>query len=154
MDALLNSYKSSRPELPWPPSQEDESSRVIRGPLWQLEDIRAIAGAQLREGRRLVPITRDCVGDLQKLSFELNDVARLILQLNHGHYDKSMWCMATPNEGVSISPERLWYPCDAYAIARFEKLISGWQGDVSYYLKLCLNPAGRVVLLLSTHLQD
>jgi hypothetical protein len=118
-----------------------------------LDEIQSIAKAQLQEGRRLVPITDDCLRDLQKLSFDLNDVARLVLQLTQGHYDKSMWCMAGAREGVILRREAQWYPCDAYAITRHEQ-ITGWEGDVDYYLKLCLNSAKRAVLLLSAHLQN
>lgn len=154
MDALLNSYKLRWPELPWPPSKEDEPSRVIGRQLWALEEVQGIAKAQLQHGRRLVPVTRDCLKDLQKLSFDVNDIARLVLQLKQTNYDKSMWCLATPNDGVSVRQERLWYPCDAYAMTRSERLDSGWEGDVSYYLKLCMHSARSVVLLFSAHLQN
>jgi len=153
MDALFNSYKLKWPELPWPPSNGDEKSRVIRGPLWPLSEIQGVAKDQLREARRVIPVTRDCLEDLQKLSFNLDDVARLMLQLQAKHYENSVWCMATPNEGVAVRPERLWYPCDAYAITRVEHLDSGWSGQVNYYLKFCVHNTKSLILLLSAHLQ-
>lgn len=142
------------PELPWPPNAEDDSSRVIREQLWRLEEIHEIARAQLREGHHLLPITQDCIKDLQKLCFDANDVARLIGQLQQRDYDKSLWCLAPPNAGVVITREKLWYPCDAYTTSRTERLQSGWEGTVDYYLKLCLHPSRSLILLLSAHLQS
>lgn len=142
------------PKLPWPPSQDVESSRAIGGPLWQLGEIHAIAKLQLQQGHGLVPITDSCLLDLQKLSFERDDVAQLILQLNHGHYDKSLWCLTSPRAGVQLRPEKLWYPCDAYTISRREQVLAGSTINVDYYLKFCMTSSRKLVLLLSVHLQD
>lgn len=154
MDALLNSYKLKWPHLPWPPSQEDEATRVLKGELWDLAEVQAVAKAQLREGHRLLPITQDCMKDLQRLSLDVDDLARLILQLTPRDYDKSVWCLASSNEGVVTREERLWYPCDAYQITRRERMESGWEGQVDYYLKLCMHSAKSILLVLSAHLQD
>lgn len=154
MDASLNSYKGAWSDLPWPPSENNESSRAIRGPRWELKAVRAIAALHLKEGRRIVPITDECGKNMQALTFTSDDVARLVLQLKDSDYDKTMWCKATANPGVKIREEKLWHPCDAYKIVRRERIASNeWEGEVAYYIKLCLNPANTVLLLLSMHLQ-
>lgn len=154
MDASLNSYMGAWSDLPWPPSNENESSRAIGGPRWKLKDVQAIAAIHLKVGRRVIPITDDCGKNLQELAFTSDDVARLVLQLKDSDYDKTMWCKATANPGVKIREERLWYPCDAYKYVRRERIASNeWEGDVAYYLKLCLSPSNTVLLLLSMHLQ-
>ena len=156
MEALANSYVRAKPHLPWaPPREEDEKSRVIREKVWTLGEFHAIAAKQVAQGGNLViPITDECIEDLQKLEFERPQLAMLILELREGHYDKSMWCMASRKEGVRLSEAQLWHPCDAYAITRRERVPSGWEGNVDYYLKMCLNSAGRVILLASAHLQN
>lgn len=152
MDASLNSYKGEWSDLPWPPRENNAKSREIQGRRWNLKEIRAIANAHLQEGNRMIPITDDCILDMQKLELSKDDLARLVLQLKDGDYDKSMWCKASANAGVKVREERLWYPCDAYTISRRERR-DAWEGEVAYYIKLCLSPSKRVLLLLSTHLQ-
>jgi hypothetical protein len=121
--------------------------------LWPLAEVQGIANEQLREGRRVIPITQDCMKDLQKLSLDVNGISRLLLQLREKHYENSMWCLATPNQGVTVRSERLWYPCDAYTFSQAERLESGWTGQVNYYFKFCAHNAKSLILLLSAHLQ-
>jgi hypothetical protein len=156
MEALTNSYIRARPSLPWPPDEKNEQSRAIGERVWRLEDFHAIAARQLSGagGNLVIPITDECIGDLQKLQLERPQLATLILDLRAQHYNKSMWCKASKREGVKTLEAHLWHPCDAYAISRRERVPSGWEGDVAYYLKMCLNSAGKVILVASAHLQN
>ena len=151
-----NPFVRQRPALPWPPPIEsDESSRAIPERVWKLADIHGIATAQLaNEGSDLlIPVTNDCTSDIQKLELSVGDLAERVLQLNEGHYDKSMWCKRSKRDGVKVRDELLWLPCDAYRIKIRERVATnGWEGDVAYYFKLCLTPAKAVVMLVSVHL--
>jgi hypothetical protein len=156
MEALTNSYIRAKPSLPWPPDEKNENSRAIGERVWRLDDFHAIAAKQLSVGaggNLVIPITNECIRDLQKLGLERPHLATLILDLRDHHYEKSMWCRASRREGVRILEAQLWHPCDAYAITRKERVSTGWEGNVDYYLKMCLNSAGSVVLLASAHLQ-
>ncbi|OGA54128.1 MAG: hypothetical protein A3F74_24235 [Betaproteobacteria bacterium RIFCSPLOWO2_12_FULL_62_58] len=150
-----NPFVRQRPELPWPPPTEhDDRSRVIPEKIWELADIKAIAQAQVdQEAETLLSaITDDCIEDLQKLEFTARDVAERILQLQAHHYDKSMWCMRSKRPGVKVPDEQLWFPCDAYVLRVKERVpTTGWEGFLDYYVKLCLTPSKKVIVLISFH---
>ena len=148
-----NPYIQAWPGLPWPPSADDANSRRIPNKLWELADIRRIAAAQLARTERnlIVPITDDCTANIQDLELSTGDLAERLLLLKKGHYDKSMWCQRTKAPGVKVPDEALWFPCDAYGLTNVERMSTGWEGPVEYYLKLCLSPANAVVLLVSVH---
>lgn len=148
-----NPYVRLRPELPWPPPGEDANSRRIPNRLWKLSDIHAIADDQLaRAGSSLiVPITDKCSKDIQDLELTTGALAERLRRLKDSNYDKSMWCQKSRWPGVKVSEEALWFPCDAYELVVVERLSTGWEGQVEYYLKLCLSPANTIVLLVSVH---
>lgn len=149
-----NPYVRARPNLPWPPPGDDQTSRAILGKLWELAEIKAIAQSQLdHEHENLVfAVTEDCVKDIQKLEFTPVDLATHILQLDDRNYDKSLWCKKSVQPGVRIDEAALWCPCDSYVIPVRETYKSGFSGEVKYYIKLCLSPANKSVLLVSFHL--
>jgi hypothetical protein len=150
-----NPYVRARPELPWrPPREDDERSREISTRLWDLRAIRAIAEAQLAQEHEslIIPVTVDCIKDLQKFTFDSQDIAAYILKLNDSHYDKSAWCKKSAQPGVTISEAALWCPCDSFVLALRESSPSGFLASVTYYIKLCLSPANKSVLLVSFHL--
>lgn len=150
-----NPFVRMWPDLPWPPPDEDnDESRAIPQKVWKLADIKAIAQAQIdRESDTLISaITDDCLEDLQKLEFTYCDIAERILQLEERHYDKSMWCMRSKGPGVKAPDEQLWFPCDAYVFTVRERVAAtGWEGIVEYYVKLCLTPSQKVIILISFH---
>ena len=149
-----NPYVRARSELPWAPSADDPRSQVIPLRVWQLTDIRAIAEAQLGQpsSSLIVPITDKCNTDIQNLELTTTDLAERLLRLGDANYDKSMWCRGSRKDGVKVSDEALWFPCDAYVLKVREMVRTNWEGTVEYYLKLCLTPANKVILLVSVHL--
>ena len=149
-----NPYVRAQPDLPWPPSADDPRSRAIPKKIWPLAAIHAIAQAQLEqaEGSLILPITDKCTEDIQKLELTTLDLAERLLRLSDALYDKSMWCQGSRREGVKAPDEALWFPCDAYLLRMQELLSANREVAVEYYLKLCLSPANKVVLLVSVHL--
>ena len=150
-----NPFVRQRPDLPWPPPIEcNERSLVIPKKVWKLADIRTIAQAQLdnETDTLLSAITDKCVEDLQKLEFNASDAAERVLLLEERHYDKSMWCMRSKRPGVKVPDEQLWFPCDAYVLKVRERVVvTGWEGVMEYYIKLCLTPSQKVIVLVSFH---
>lgn len=148
-----NPYMQARPGLPWPPSEGDANSRKIPNKLWKRADIHAIATVQLAQAERnlIVPITDDCTANIQDLELTTEDLAKRLLLLKEGNYDKSMWCKRSKAPGVKVPDEALWFPCDAYGLTIIERASTGWEGAVEYYFKLCLSPTNAVVLLVSVH---
>ena len=148
-----NPYARARPELPWPPLEDDPKSRRIPNRLWKLSDIHAIAKTQIAQPEKSLirPITDKCSEDIQDLEWTSQDLAEILLRLKDGNYDKSMWCQKSRWPGVKAPDEALWFPCDAYKLLVVERVSAGWEGPVEYYLKLCLSPANAVVLLVSVH---
>lgn len=150
-----NPFVRELAHLPWlPPTQEDEQSRVIRNKVWALADIHAIATKQVADesATLLSAVTADCTADLQKWELTAADVAERLLQLEARHYDKSMWCKKSKWPGVIVPDALLWLPCDAYVIRIVERVhLTGWQGLVEYYFKVCLTPSKKIILLVSVH---
>jgi hypothetical protein len=149
-----NQYVRLWPWLPWqPPDAADEETQVIHRQVWKLDDFKAIAQIQIKQGgSRIRPITDDCVKDIQKLALSPDDLAALILQLEDRDYVKSIWCARGQLEGIRLADAQIWLPCDAYVLKRRERMPSGWEGIVEYYVKLCMTPTQTVVLLVSLHL--
>ena len=149
-----NPYARARPDLPWPPVEDDPKSRLIPKKLWDLKQVKVIAQAQLdHENENLIlAITKDCVRDIQRLELTAPDLANYILQLDDHHYDESLWCQKSMQEGVKIDAAAIWCPCDSYVLPVQEKSDSGIRVCVEYYIKFCLSPANKSVLLVSFHL--
>lgn len=147
-----NPFIRQNPDLPWPPPSSEEGkedTRKIEGKVWLLENFISIATSYLdgTNDRALIAATNDCQADMQENRLTYADLAEIICMLTDRDYQNSMWCMRSAREGVKCAPEASWLPCDAYTIPiRYEN-----NESITYYLKMCQNLTGTVLLLISTH---
>lgn len=147
-----NPFVRLRPSLPWPPPCADEGAEATREILfqvWKLQDIRLLAQQVLDgTGTPIKAITQGCIDDMQAEYLNAEDAARIILSLTEAQYLNSQWCK-TGNGGTG-RPELSWAPCDAYIAEVPENKSSGIVA-VDYYIKLCLNSMGNLIMLISLH---
>jgi len=148
-----NPYVRLWRNLPWPPpDSENEASRVIRNRVWTLNEVKAIAEKQCQGGgNHVISLNEKCTNDIQKLAFTAEALGERILELEDVNYRNSMWCTRSHLQGMTMRWEQLWFPCDAYALRRRERLDTGWEGMVEYYFKFCLNPGKDRIFLFSVH---
>lgn len=136
----------SRYQGPPPPLDENGARKIAGGkPLYSTHEVDEV----LALGETvIVPWTRKCISDLQKLEFDNADVMRLIrLALSQGEFKGSEWCIgSTPG---------VWAACDSYRV--FEK---AWVAPANkdmmfeYYVKFAIGKTGKVILTISCHLSE
>lgn len=127
-----------------PPLEEGASNRVISpGPLYAKNEILNV----LAMGEdSLLPWTRGCREDMQRLAMEIPDAINLVREaLTSGSYLKSEWCVQKPT-----GP---WAACDVYRLFRYEA-IKNSQNEMrfEYYVKFAIGKTGKLLLLVSCHL--
>lgn len=148
-----NPYVRARPALPWPPPSSEEgqeASRVIGNKIWDLATVQDLAEKVLGGDKNsLRAVTRDCRLDMTKLNIDDEYAANLLLLLIDTDYKNSQWCNTGTN--VPNRPELCWVPCDAYELSVRDADQNGQVKTTIYYIKLCINPLGVMVLLISLH---
>lgn len=121
-----------------------KADRKIKGePLYNLDDVLGILGT--KDSTKLVPWTRKCVKDLQKLGYESVDAIDFLLtHLISRNYKCSEWC--------EQKPEGPWAACDVYFVRHKEKpKHANIEMIMETYIKLAINKLGTVILLISFH---
>lgn len=149
-----NPYVHLRPQLPWPPPQSGdafEASRTIPFKIWDLQVLQTIANA-VKNGDETVmrAVTRGCINDMHAEQITPEYAADLLLQLSPSDYTNSRWCNIGDRQ-TKCRPELLWLPCDAYVVRINQADEHGNLQTKKYYIKLCLNSAGKMLLLVSLH---
>lgn len=149
----LNPYVRFRPELPWPPPSCDKDkrhTRVIADKIWSLDQFKTIAAKCIAgTPNSIIAITKNCEDDMQNHMLRYEDVADIIGLLTDDDYENSLWCMRSKRNGTQCAPESLWMPCDSYVIEI--ELEDEPDESITYYLKMCQNITGTVLLMISTH---
>jgi len=106
---------------------------------------------ELSGNKQLSTVTAKCDQDLAKLSWSIDkEVPNLIMQLTEADYYKSEWCRSSgkPDEGR-------WLMCDAYKITNLEYNPRTYKDEYyDYYLKFSIGPTGKLLLIVSCHLQQ
>lgn len=148
-----NPYVRAYPTLPWPPPRngdDQEATRLLKDKLWRLEEIQDLA-QQTIDGASdtLRAITKDCKNDMQSLQIDDEYAAQLLLLLVESDYRNSRWCHTGSN--IPNRPELGWVPCDVYRLKVCDDDDARKIRAIVYYIKLCLNPLGKMVLLISLH---
>jgi hypothetical protein len=118
------------------------SRGIAGGPLYPAADVLQILEAGERS---IVPWTRKCTGDLQKLTLEAEDLIAFVKEaVSDGRFIGSEWCQQQPS-----GP---WAACDAYAFSRLEWLAAARKEMLmEYYLKCAIGKTGKILLLASCH---
>ncbi|WP_218956095.1 hypothetical protein [Acinetobacter sp. YH12035] len=125
-----------------PPSDSSSSRKIqTQGPLNPPDEVLEVLKRSLPK-----TMTRKSIADLQRLGFDDQDLKVLIMDaLQKGRYIDSEWC--------ETSPESPWFACDSYELNRKEYNESSYKDlDVYYFLKFCINKAGKLICTFSCHL--
>lgn len=131
-------------DLSLPESLDDRNRRIAGGPVYDLHDVREL----LRRlgGQCIHPWSRKCVRDIQELSFDNNDIAKLLNDgLQNATYRGSEWCQGSNRLAVAA--------CDSYRIYRSEwNEKTGDYLELEYYVKFAIGRTGGMLILASCHL--
>lgn len=152
-----NAYVRVRPSLPWPPPRTgmeaaEVASRRIPYKVWVLDEIKELARQFLAGNDYAIQvITDDCGKDMQKHLLEKVDLANFIELLYDKRYINSAWCRASSREGVKVSEEGRWYPCDAYCLEVIREMDDSTEIENKFYIKICKSATGKMLLMLSMH---
>lgn len=140
---MVNNLHIKPPEGDNPTRKEREIA--TDAPLHSLSRVK-----ELSKNRELRTVTAKCDEDLIKLSWSIyDDVPELIQQLTEANYAKSQWCK------TSSGRKGLWLACDVYKVTKAEYNPRAYRDDFyDYYLKFCINDTGKVLLIVSCHLQQ
>jgi hypothetical protein len=121
--------------------EEDPRGIVADGPLYP----DALTLITKCGAARLIPWTRKCAEDIQKMALEADELFDLINNiLNKGRYLGSEWCQQQPS-----GP---WAACDAYSLrCREWSPVAHREIEMEYYLKFAIGVTGAILLLASCH---
>lgn len=101
--------------LPWtdPPAElpEGEGARRKPGPIYDLAAVQRIV-----DGDHIYLATENCSQDVEKLEWDVDDVAQLIADLLPGDYRNSEWCRSSRGHVSDADVYRLDY--DTAAMCR------------------------------------
>lgn len=116
--------------------------KIPGGPLYGKTSVLSL----LSGGEDIIkPWTRDCVKDLQQLSFDNNDVIDLLKHaLDMGKFKGSAWCQSKPGGA--------WAACDSYQVFRDEhNKYMDKELQVEYYIKFAIGKNNNLILTISCH---
>lgn len=127
------------------PTSATSDRKIKSGILYEKQQVIAILDASETAA---IAWTRKCKSDLQNLSLEISDAAKLVREaLEKGIYLGSEWCKQAPS-----GP---WAACDAYRLNRDEWLPNAHrQMSFEYYIKFAIGKTGKILLLASCHLSQ
>ena len=116
---------------------------ISNSPLYTPEEVLALLNQYGEDAVK--PWTRDCVSDVQKMSFDNGDLVELIQQaLQSGRFINSQWCVQKPG-----GP---WAACDSYHLRRPEWIAAAHKNmQCEYYIKYAIGKTGQLLLLASCH---
>jgi len=126
-----------------PPSGVGGCLKIKDGPLYKDSEVMAILESQ---GSRSVKLsTKKCVGDVQKLGLDSDDLLGLLnATMGNGRFIDSEWC-----ELKSGGP---WAACDAYLLKCKEWVENANKEMIfEYYVKFAIGKNGNILLLVSCH---
>ncbi len=125
-----------------PPSVGHVSLRIAGGPLYTKEQVLALVE---RGAAALVPWTRKCKNDLQRLALDSEGALELVHEaLCGGRFRNSEWCVQQPS-----GP---WAACDAYQLSRREWVPAAHKEmTFEYFIKFAVGKTGKLLLLVSCH---
>lgn len=153
-----NKYLERLPGIPHPPITDDcsdeERCLTSHGPLWNLEELVAIALADSDENTTVYMVTNDADTDHEEL-YQKGFCLLTAMQAlpTAGEFRGSFWCKTSPViiDGVCRGKAR-WIPCDAYAIPyELTNPINNYTWTANIYLKMCKGLTGKTVLFVSVH---
>jgi len=155
-----NRYLRIFSNIPLPPSigdADNEDRKIGETPLWDIQDIVAIAKTHSEQSVKVRMVTNKAdrdYGVLTENGFDLNEI--LSQMASRGRYKGSWWCKTSPAKDKDGRPrgKGAWVPCDAYEVTacEYEHPVTGYRGKADYYLKMCKSITGTVVLFVSLHL--
>jgi len=130
------------PPVPLP---DEGPERSKPGPIYDLAIVQNLVKSG---GNQIFPITERCEADLEKLEWDVDDVAKVIAVLAAEDYHASEWCKGRSSIVIDA---------DAYAI-RYNHLeeCRGDHRHAQYYIKFGFrnNDTTLIVLLFSCHLSS
>ena len=142
---MVNNINVSRYEGQVPDGKNVELV-ISHTPLYAPEEVLALLN---RHGENaLTTWTKDCVSDVQKMSFDNTDLVELIRQaLQSGRFISAQWCVQKPG-----GP---WAACDSYHLRRSEWIAAAHKNmPCEYYIKYAIGKTGQLLLLASCHLSQ
>lgn len=139
---MVNNFSNLSAYQGVPPSNQQTDRRIAGGPLYPKVEVQTL----LDQGESiLVPWTRKCKSDLQRLSWDRQDALILVqAALSGGRYHNSEWCQQQPS-----GP---WAACDAYQLSRLEWIETAHKDmTIEYYVKFAIGKTRKLLLLVSCH---
>ena len=121
------------------------SLEILGGPIYPAQEVLTLV--QVPNGGTIKAWTRKCHDDLQKLSFDEDDLEELIkIALTSGCFHRSE-CAQSSN-----GP---WAACDSYVFKRQEWVHhANKEMWFDYYIKFAISKFGNLLLLVSCHLSE
>jgi len=135
-----------RKELWTPPSQPLPTAELARrkpGPIYDLPTVQELVK---EGGDGIFPATDQCDDDLEKLEWDVDDVALLLTALAQDDYRYSEWCKGRSNIAIDADAYRIRYD-------HIEQRRGGLQ-HAEYYVKFGFrnNDPRLIIWLVSCHL--
>lgn len=127
-----------------PPVTNAPANRKIEGgPLYPPAEVLDL----LNSNAKVLPWTKKCRSDVQRLSLEDALPELLKAAIEAKVYNDSEWCV-----GQNGGP---WAACDVYILCRTEIMeASKIELKLTYYLKFAIAKTGNILLLASCHLSE